>query len=102
LENLQENLTGPVVVSGRPKIHEILLKAYPGSVKRVDKMAELICRSAFPVTTAQMNYFLAKYNGKAGAAQVRRMMMMMMMRLVMMVTTTMVTVDLLPSIQSCS
>jgi hypothetical protein len=31
-----------------------------------------------------MNYFLAKYNGKAGAAQVRRMTVVVMMRLVMM------------------
>jgi len=57
------------IAQSKDRLIDLLLKQFPGNNKRVEKMAEAITKSAFPITNAQLKWFTAKYSGKASAAQ---------------------------------
>lgn len=56
------------IEDSRAQLYGLLLKAYPGNTTRVERIADGIALSRFPVSHAQLQAFIRKYAGKAAAA----------------------------------
>ena len=57
------------IAQSRETIHKYLTEAFKGNPTRVDKMADALVLSSFPLTRAQLKSFLAEYDGKPAMAQ---------------------------------
>ena len=58
------------IADARPRYLEIFLEKFGNNATRCEAMADKIAQSRFPVTGAQLQHFLQRFDGKPGDAQV--------------------------------